>query len=151
MLIVEDNPGDAHFFQIFFRQQPKPTEFHLVPDGVSALNFLWNRGTHASAPRPDIVVLDINLPHIDGKEVLREIKKDASLRTIPVIVLTSSDSESEVRQCYEYGANCVLSKAANIEQAARIFELIENFWVQSVLLARPPTTQTTLAQEMEVC
>jgi CheY-like chemotaxis protein len=151
MLIVEDNPGDAHFFQIFFRQEPKRTEFHYVSDGLSALNFLWNRGSHITAPRPDIIVLDIHLPQLNGTEVLREIKKDPSLRTIPVLVLTSAGNEMEVRTCYEYGANCVLNKASNIEQASQLFQLIENFWVQSVLLTRQPTVQTALAQELEVC
>lgn len=134
MLVVEDNPGDAVLFQAFFRQHPRTTNFHIVTDGEEALEYVFRRGRHRMATRPDIIVVDINIPKIDGKDVLREIKLDPRLRTIPVIVLTSSESEEDIRRCYEYGANCVLIKAADIEQAAKVFELIENFWVNSVRL-----------------
>ncbi len=134
MLVVEDNPGDAVLFQAFFRQQPRTTIFHVVTDGEEALEFVFRRGRHRAVPRPDIIVVDINIPKIDGKDVLREIKLDPRLRTIPVIVLTSSESEEDIRRCYEYGANCVLIKAADVDQAAKVFELIENFWVNSVRL-----------------
>ncbi len=139
MLVVEDNPGDAVLFQAFFRQKPRATQFHVVTDGEEALDFVFRRNKHRTAPRPDLIVVDINIPKIDGKDVLREIKLDPRLRTIPVIVLTSSESEEDIRRCYEYGANCVLIKAADVDQAASVFELIETFWVNSVrLVAAPP-------------
>jgi len=138
MLVVEDNPGDAVLFQAFFLQAERRTEFFHVSDGEEALQFLRREGRHSEAPRPDLVVVDINLPRIDGKEVVKEMKADAGLRAIPVIVFTSSESEEDIRKCYEYGANCVLIKAADVEGAARTFELLENFWVNTVRLAPDP-------------
>ncbi len=138
MLIVEDNPGDAVLFQTFFKQDRRLTEFSLVSDGEEALDFLFQRGKHLEAQRPDVVVVDINLPKIDGKDVLREIKSDPELRTIPVVMLTSSENEDDVRRCYEYGANCVLIKAADIDLASTTFGLIESFWVNAVRLPQSP-------------
>ena len=140
MLIVEDNPGDAVLFQAFFRQEPRVTQFHVVSDGEEALDFLYRREQYAAAPRPDILIVDINIPKIDGKDLVREVKQDPKLRTIPLIVLTSSENEEDVRRCYEYGANCVLIKAADVDQASVLFELIESFWVNAVrLISSAPT------------
>jgi CheY-like chemotaxis protein len=135
MLVVEDNPGDAVLFQAFFQQHPRATHFHIVTDGEEALEFVFQRGRHRAATRPDLIVVDLNIPKVDGKNVLRAIKLDPRRRTIPVIVMTSSESEEDIRRCYEYGANCVLIKSADVEQAAKVFGLIEKFWVNSVRLA----------------
>ena len=137
MLIIEDNPGDALLFQTFFKQDGRQTTFDVVQDGEEALDYLFRKPPFQKATRPDLVVVDINVPKIDGKDVLREIKNTPSLRTIPVIVLTSSENEEDVRRCYEYGANCVLIKAGDVDQAAQLFELIEKFWVNTVRLAGP--------------
>lgn len=134
MLVVEDNPGDAVLFQAFFQQRERKTEFFLVDDGEQALDFLHHQGAHPHSPRPDLIVMDVNIPKIDGKDLVKEIKLDPSLRSIPIIVLTSSENEEDVRACYENGANCVLIKAGDVDEASRVFELIESFWVNTVRL-----------------
>ncbi|MBY0370949.1 response regulator [bacterium] len=144
MLVVEDNPGDAVLFQAFFSQTERRTEFLHVSDGEEALQFLRRENKYPNAPRPDLIVVDINLPRIDGKEVVREVKKDPDLHSIPVIVLTSSENEEDIRCCYEYGANCVLIKAADVEGAAQVFELLEHFWVNTVRLMPDPTASPPL-------
>lgn len=142
LLIIEDNPGDAVLFQAFFKQDRRRSEFFHVSDGEEALQFLYKEGAHTGSPRPDIIVVDINLPRIDGKDLVREIKNNDSLRSIPVIVFTSSESEEDIRQCYASGANCVLIKAADVDGASHIFELMESFWINAVHL---PTSSDPVA------
>jgi CheY-like chemotaxis protein len=136
ILLIEDNPGDAKLFQKCFKRDRRPTNVHMVFDGEEALHFLNRTGAYASAIRPDIIVMDLNLPKIDGKELLRLIKSDVALKTIPIIILTSSDSSEDVRQSYEYGANCVLIKGTDFESVTNLFHMVEAFWVNLVSL--PP-------------
>lgn len=146
VLIVEDNPGDAALLQTFFRHQGRKCTFSVVGDGESALDFVWRRGAHADAARPDLIIVDINIPKVDGKEVLREIKLDPKLKVIPTIVLTSSENDEDVRRCYENGANCVLIKGADIDEASRVFELLESFWVNTVRLPFPAPVLTPVEE-----
>jgi two-component system, chemotaxis family, response regulator Rcp1 len=132
ILLVEDNPADAGLFDALFTQACRRCVFHLATDGEEATDFLFRRGRWKDAPRPRLIVLDINLPKIDGKEVLQEIKSDHSLRTIPVLVLTSSESETDINLSYEYGANCVLIKPSDVDGVSRLFNAMEEFWVNQV-------------------
>lgn len=136
LLIVEDNPGDAALFQTFFKQNGRRTHFTVATDGEEAMDYLFIKVPEDPALRPDLIVMDLNIPKIDGKNVVREIKRSPSLHSIPIIVMTSSENEEDIRKSYEAGANCVLIKASDVAQAIRIFELIENFWVNTVRLAR---------------
>src|SRR5476651_909644 len=110
VLLVEDSPGDVRLTQEAFRDSGKPVRLHLASDGVEAMAFLRGEGVYANAPRPDLILLDLNLPKMDGREVLALIKKDQSLKTIPTIILTTSDDESDVVISYQLQANCYLRK-----------------------------------------
>lgn len=112
-------------------------EVHIVEDGDAALDFLRRAGRYASAPRPDIVLLDLNLPRRDGREVLAEVKSDPALRTIPVVVLTTSDDEHDVLQSYGLHANCYLTKPVEFQSFMRAIRLLEEFWL--VLVKLPPS------------
>lgn len=136
ILLIEDNPGDAKLFQKCFKNDRRPSQLHMVFDGEDAWSFLRKQGEFSNAVRPDLIVMDLNLPRIEGRELLTMIKSDRSLRTIPVIVLTSSESADDVRQCYECGANCVLIKASDFEGVMALFHIVESFWVN--LASLPP-------------
>lgn len=132
ILLVEDNPADANLFDALFQETCDRCRFHVATDGEEALDFLFQRNKQENAPRPQLIVLDINIPKIDGKEVLQEVKSNPALRSIPVIVLTSSESESDTSLSYEYGANCVLIKPTDVDGVSRLFRSIEEFWVYHV-------------------
>jgi len=132
ILLVEDNPADAGLFDALFQQTCGRCRFHIAADGEEALDFLHQRVKWHKAPRPNLVVLDINIPKIDGREVLKEIKAQASLRTIPVIVLTSSESESDIACSYDAGASCVLIKPTDVDGVSRLFRAMEEFWINHV-------------------
>ncbi len=132
ILLIEDNPADAGLFSAFFEPDRKLCRFHLVNDGEEALDFLHARGRFDGSVRPHFIILDVNIPKIDGKEVLRTIKADASLRLIPVLVLTGSESEEDLRQCYALGANCVLIKPCDVDGVAALFAAMQTFWLAHV-------------------
>lgn len=128
ILLVEDNPSDVLLTQIAMRQCKVASSLHVAEDGEDALAFLRRQGPHAGAPRPDIILLDLNLPRMDGRELLGVIKKDAQLRTIPVMVLTTSDAESDVLQSYALHANAYITKPVDMNQFVRIVKTIDDFW-----------------------
>jgi CheY-like chemotaxis protein len=134
ILLVEDNPGDVRLMVEALKETRVPSRLHLAEDGVQAMSFLRRRGSHASAPRPDLVLLDLNLPKKDGREVLAEIKDDAQLRSIPVVVLTTSQAESDVLKSYQLHANCYISKPVGLENFIRVIQSIEGFWLETVRL-----------------
>jgi chemotaxis family two-component system response regulator Rcp1 len=136
ILLVEDNPGDALLARECFGHATVPIHLSVVPDGEAALDFLYRRGAYAAAPRPDLVLLDLNLPGKNGHEVLAEIKADAQLRCIPVIVLSSSQAEQDIQQCYTLHANCYVTKPVSLEQFLRVVRAIEDFWLTVVQLPR---------------
>ena len=115
VLLVEDSPGDLRLTQEAFRDVNPFVELHIANDGVEAMAFLRQQGQHLDAPRPDLVLLDLNLPKMDGREVLAHIKEDAGLKTIPTVILTSSEAESDVVKSYQLQANCYLSKPMHFE------------------------------------
>ncbi|HYL32773.1 MAG TPA: response regulator [Stellaceae bacterium] len=142
ILLVEDNPGDARLTQEALREGKIRNNLHHASDGVEALAFLRHEGAHAKAPMPDLVLLDLNLPRKDGREVLAEMKQDPRLRKIPVVVLTTSEAENDIVRSYELHANCYITKPVGLEQFISIVRQIETFWLAVVTL---PTRSETAA------
>ena len=129
ILLVEDNPGDARLTLEAFREARAPSRLSHVVNGVQALEFLRRVGIHAEAARPDLILLDLNLPCKDGREVLAEIKADATLRRIPVVILTTSQADEDILRAYDLNANCYVSKPADLEQFNRVVRCIDEFWL----------------------
>jgi len=134
ILLVEDNPGDVRLTQEAFKEGRVKNNLHVTKDGVDALDFLRRKGKHEGAVRPDIILLDLNLPRKDGREVLAEIKEDAVLRRIPVVVLTTSRSETDVMKVYDLHANCYIPKPVELEEFIKVVTGIEGFWLSIVKL-----------------
>jgi chemotaxis family two-component system response regulator Rcp1 len=136
ILLVEDNPSDVLLTQIAMKQCKIVNNLHVAEDGEEALAFLRREGKHAGAPRPDLVLLDLNLPRMDGREVLATIKSDMALRTIPVVVLTTSDAERDVTQSYALHANAYITKPVDITQFVRVVRSLDDFWFGIVRLTQ---------------
>jgi CheY-like chemotaxis protein len=136
ILMVEDNPGTVRLTQEVMRDSKVRNAMYVVDDGVEAMAFLRKQGRYASAPRPDLVLLDLNLPRKDGRETLAEMKQDEELKRIPVVVLTTSRSEDDVLRAYDLHANCYLNKPVGLEDFIKVVKSIENFWIEIVTL--PP-------------
>jgi chemotaxis family two-component system response regulator Rcp1 len=136
ILLVEDNPGDVRLTCEALREAKVANQLHVVEDGVEAMSFLRRESRYAGVPRPDLILLDLNLPRKDGREVLAEIKQDADLKRIPVVVLTSSAAEQDVLQAYSLHANCYITKPVDLDQFLRIVRSIEDFWL--VVVKLPP-------------
>ena len=136
ILLVEDSPSDTELTVEALKEAKVRNHLSVVEDGVEALEFLRRQGPFAQAPRPDLIMLDLNLPRKDGREVLAEIKADPKLRTIPVVVLTTSRAEQDVLRAYELHANCYVTKPVGFEQFLEVVRSIENFWL--VLVSLPP-------------
>ncbi|MEA2045715.1 MAG: response regulator [Euryarchaeota archaeon] len=134
VLLVEDNPGDVRLTQEAFKEGKLSNGLHVVMDGVEAMAFLRRKGEYADAPRPDIILLDLNLPKKDGREVLAEIKDDDGLKSIPVIILTTSDAEEDIIRTYNHHANCYITKPVDLEQLINVVRSIEDFWLTVVKL-----------------
>lgn len=134
VLLVEDNPGDVRLTREALREGKMRINLHVASDGVEALDFLRSRGPHADAVRPDLILLDLNLPKKDGREVLEDIKADPALRFIPVVVLTSSQAEQDIRRAYDLHANCYVTKPVDLDQFFHVVRSIEDFWFTIVKL-----------------
>jgi CheY-like chemotaxis protein len=134
VLLVEDSPGDVRLTQEAFRDANRSIRLHVVSDGVEAMAFLRREGAYVHEPRPDIILLDLNLPRMDGREVLAHIKEDDSLKTIPTVILTTSDSEADVIKCYQLQANCYLSKPVQLDAFESLVKSINDFWLTKVKL-----------------
>jgi chemotaxis family two-component system response regulator Rcp1 len=134
VLLVEDSPGDARLTQEAFRDANSSIRLHVASDGVEAMAFLHQEGSYAQAPRPDIILLDLNLPKMDGREVLVHIKDDESLMAIPTVILTTSDSEADIVKCYQLQANCYLSKPVQFDAFEALVKSINDFWLTKVKL-----------------
>ena len=139
VLLVEDSPGDVRLTQEAFRDSRKPVRLHLAADGMEAMAFLRREGIYANAPRPDLILLDLNLPKMDGREVLALIKKDQDLKIIPTIILTTSDDEADVMISYQLQANCYLRKPAHWDAFDSLVRSINAFWLTKAKL--PQQTQ----------
>ena len=136
ILLVEDNPGDVELTREAFEEGKIRNRLHIVGDGVEALAFLRRAGHYAAQPRPDIVLLDLNLPKKSGLEVLGEMKADPDLRTIPVVVLTTSRAEEDVARSYQAHANCYIAKPVDFEKFMVVVRSLEDFWLSVVRLPR---------------
>ncbi len=136
VLLVEDNPGDAQLTRIALEESKISINLNVVEDGVEAMAFLRKQEKYVKAAHPDIVLLDLNLPRKDGREVLAEIKADEKLRRIPVVVLTTSQAEEDILKAYNLCANCYITKPVDFDQFVKIVQSIENFWFAIVKL--PP-------------
>lgn len=137
ILAVEDNPGDVRLLREALKDTRILVNLHTVEDGLSALDFLNRRKSHAGAPRPDLILLDLNLPRKSGLEVLGEIKNDERLKRIPVVILSSSSAEDDVSRSYDAGCNCYLVKPFDLDGFIEVVESIGGFWVSRVRL--PPS------------
>jgi chemotaxis family two-component system response regulator Rcp1 len=129
VLLIEDSPGDVRLTQEAFREFSKPVRLHLATDGIEAMAFLRHEGVYADVPRPDLILLDLNLPKMDGREVLALIKGDQSLKIIPTIILTTSDNEADVTMSYRLRANCYLRKPAHWDAFDNLVRSINAFWL----------------------
>jgi CheY-like chemotaxis protein len=136
ILLVEDNPGDYRLTQEALHEGKVYNNLHWAKDGVEALDFLNRRGKHSEAPRPDIILLDLNLPKKDGREVLSEIKADADLKAIPVVILTTSKAEEDVLRSYDLHANCYVTKPVDLDKFIVVVQSIDRFWLTIATL--PP-------------
>jgi CheY-like chemotaxis protein len=136
LLLVEDNPGDVELTKEALKDAKVATHLHVVEDCAAALDFLFKRGEHAHVPRPDVILLDLNLPKKDGREVLAEIKADPSLARIPVVVLTTSQADEDIIRAYQLHANCYITKPVDFRQFVHVVQSIEDFWLTVVKLPR---------------
>jgi chemotaxis family two-component system response regulator Rcp1 len=136
VLLVEDSPGDVRLTQEAFRDFDESVHLHVAVDGVDAMAFLKRQGVHANAPRPDFILLDLNLPKMDGREVLARIKNDDDLKAIPTVILTTSDAETDVANSYKLQANCYLSKPVQLDEFESLVKSITEFWLTKVKLPR---------------
>jgi len=134
VLLVEDNPGDADLTKETLETSKLRVELTVVIDGIEAMRFLRRQDEHAQAPRPDLILLDLNLPKKDGRQILSEIKADCAIRGIPIVILTSSDAEKDVAQSYMLGANCYVTKPVDLKAFQSIVQAVEDFWFTVVKL-----------------
>ncbi len=134
ILLVEDSPADIRLTEEALKENKLKVSLHVVNDGVEAMDFLHNGGMYANAPRPDLILLDLNLPRKDGREVLKEIKEDPSLCSIPVIVLTISKAEEDILLSYQYHVNCYVRKPLDLISFIDVVKAIESFWFTIVTL-----------------
>ncbi|RII31283.1 MAG: response regulator [Geobacter sp.] len=136
ILLVEDDPGDVELTREGLAAGKMFVHLHTVDDGIKALRFLRHEEPYADSIRPDIILLDLNLPRMDGRETLKEIKADERLRSIPVVVLTTSEADSDILKCYDLGASCYISKPVGFEAFLKVVRSLEDFWFTVVKM--PP-------------
>jgi chemotaxis family two-component system response regulator Rcp1 len=137
VLLVEDSPGDVRLTQEAFHAANVAVRLHVASDGVEAMAFLKREGVHANAPRPDLTLLDLNMPRMDGREVLARMKQDDSLKTIPIVILTTSDSEGDIVKSYELHANSYLCKPVQFAAFESLVKSINDFWLTRAKLPQP--------------
>lgn len=134
ILLIEDNPGDVRLTKEAFRESSKHINLEVVTDGMEGLNFLFKKGLYADKPTPDLILLDLNLPKKDGRDVLKIIKADDHLKRIPVVVLTTSKAEPDVLETYGLHANCFVNKPIDYDKFFEAIHRIEDFWLSTVIL-----------------
>ena len=134
VLLVDDSPGDVRLTQEAFRDVNRSVTLHVATDGIEAMSFLRNQGVHVSAPRPDLILLDLNLPGMDGREVLTQIKEDERLKAIPTVILTTSIARADIVESYQLQANVYLSKPVRLDAFEALVKSINDFWLTKVKL-----------------
>jgi len=140
VLLVEDSPGDVRLTREAFHDANKAIHLHVAADGVEAMSFLNHEGRYSDAPRPDFILLDLNLPKMDGREVLALIKQDDTLKTIPTIILTTSDAEADIERSYQLQANCYLTKPVQFDDFEGVVKSINDFWLTKAKLPQQRKT-----------
>jgi two-component system, chemotaxis family, response regulator Rcp1 len=138
VLLVEDGPGDVRLMQEAIRESNPSVQLHVAKDGEDAMAFLRRGASHAHATRPDLILLDLNLPKMDGRDVLAHIKADERLRTIPVVILTVSDAPEDIEKSYQLQANCYITKPPNLDEFESLVKSINEFWLKRVKLPKLP-------------
>jgi CheY-like chemotaxis protein len=139
ILLVEDSPGDVRLTREALRDAKVQNTLRVASDGLQATSFLWRQGKYSGAPRPDLILLDLNLPIKSGRELFEEIKLDPSLKSIPVVILTTSTAEEDILRSYQLHANCYITKPVDLDQFLKVVKTIDNFWLAIVNL--PPTAK----------
>lgn len=134
ILLVEDNPADARLIEEVFRDNELENKLYVVKDGVNAMDFLNKANEYYEVPTPDIIMLDLNLPRKDGREVLREVKENENLKSIPIVILTTSSAKEDVIKTYNNHANCYITKPVDFDQFLKVITAIEDFWLKIVKL-----------------
>lgn len=135
ILLVEDNPADARLIEEVFKDIDLNNRIYIVKDGVDAMNFLYKKNEFREVPRPEIILLDLNLPRKDGREVLKEIKNDEDLKSIPTVILTTSSAREDIIKTYTDHANCYITKPVDFDEFHKVIIAIENFWLKIVKLS----------------
>ena len=138
VLLVEDSPGDVRLTREAFKDAKVHINLHVASDGAEAMAFLGREGEHAHAPRPDLILLDLNLPKKDGREVLAELKESPVLKSIPVVILTTSQSDADIHGSYQHHANCYITKPVDLEGFLKVVRSIDSFWLSVVQLPHVP-------------
>lgn len=138
ILLVEDSPADVDLTREAFEEGKLKNNLHVCKDGVEALDYLYQRNGYEDAVRPDLILLDLNMPRMNGHEVMQQLDKDQNLRTIPIVVLTTSDDQWDIVQSYENSANCYITKPVGLNQFMSVIQSIEDFWFSVVKLPRNP-------------
>ena len=138
VLLVEDSPGDVRLTREALKDAKVHINLHVAPDGADAMAFLKREGQHANVPRPDLILLDLNLPKKDGREVLAELKESPALKCIPVIILTTSASAADIQGSYQHHANCYITKPVDLEGFLKVVKSIDSFWLSVVRLPSVP-------------
>jgi chemotaxis family two-component system response regulator Rcp1 len=134
VLLVEDSPGDVRLTREALKDAKVHVHLHVVSDGAEAMAFLGREGEHLNSPRPDLILLDLNLPKKDGREVLEEIKESPTLKSIPVVILTTSESETDIQGSYQHHANCYITKPVDLDGFLKVVKSIDSFWLSVVKL-----------------
>ena len=134
VLLIEDSPGDVRLTQEAFRDANRSIQLHVAADGLEAMAFLRREGIHRDSPRPDLILLDLNLPLMDGREVLAQIKADDLLKTIPTVILTTSTADADILRSYQLQANCYLSKPVRLDEFEDLVKSINDFWLTKATL-----------------
>ena len=140
VLLVEDSPGDVRLTREAFKDAKVHINLHVASDGVEAMEYVGRQGKHANAPRLDLILLDLNLPKKDGREVLAELKESPALKSIPVVILTTSASETDIHGSYQHHANCYITKPVDLEGFLKVVKSIDSFWLSMVKLPRVART-----------
>jgi chemotaxis family two-component system response regulator Rcp1 len=138
ILLVEDDPADVELTQYTIAKSKVLIDLHVVGDGVEALAFLRREGKYPAAPRPDLILLDLNMPRMDGRNFLSELRADSTIKAIPVVVLTTSQTDEDIFKSYQLGANCYITKPVGLAEFAKVVDAVEEFWFTIVRLPKPP-------------
>jgi len=138
VLLVEDSPGDVRLTREAFKDAKVHINLHVASDGTEAMDFLYREGKHSNVPRPDLILLDLNLPKKDGREVLEEIKESPALKSIPVVILTTSASDADILRSYRLHANCYITKPVGLDGFLEVVKSIDSFWLSIVKLPHEP-------------